>query len=925
MVFLPSAEGVASPQELAPAGGDHPSFLEVGEAAPAQAVAKSRIADALDPTKQNTLKVIEKLMEAPIIDPRQEKAYKTAAVTVDKVKNHIKSDLMKVVQMEILSQRVNELDAKKAMGLSGDVEHWLKQGATAMDTAIKSGAGCEDSHPGLCAGVQVQGHCGIKDYQQACPLSCHLCAMPPTFRLQNTQEASQKKDQERAGKQAALVAQEKDNKKIAAAARAFYTEESKGSKANAKVKSLRRKIANLESKLSTGKAANERNLKRSQVATESNKAKAKATKEAVQKKKKLKVTKGKADKTGVKTTKMLIKDEQATMKRRQKELKKARTQEFKDNKALSKLNQKKSEYEGAMAHLRSQKKELNQKSIENVAAKAKVHMSLGAEKHKRELAVETEQAQDKIADARMLARGKVFQKKLKKQFQQEAIAKGEREKLEIVSKEEQKRMQEFTAPGAERKIKGELSRADRDMINAKRKMERYRVKYGHLGLKLKIPAKLEHAYAVAKQSKSQVEELIKQLDAEQQSPAAQKLREAEVVAKGRFKKEEEKSLSLKKAISADKKQIDTFKKLDKKRRDMNKKAYDVAIKAAKKVATKAEKDYKDGVKKLKESQKKLDADEKKVAKDTVKPSQILQSQETVDKDREREKRKRKEIERNHEELLRLKTKLGKVLADVEKRKEEIKKEYATAKANRAQDIAFATAKAEKAKAAAKASTDNLKGVKDIIMNEHKLESAVMKAEAQYDKAQFSADAIASRVHVQKKIWEDAKKGEPAEIAAAKKKGEEKEKAKEEKEEKVKKEKASAKSKAAKKGAKKAEAAQATKEMLAVAKDAMKEAAAVAPAKDEKCTGSEDKHPKLCGIVKNHKHCGFAAYKDYCCGACAGARREMGDSGADPVQKLAAALSNSIDQANGAIEHAQRTESDSQSSLSGDDDVTSLME
>jgi len=749
--------------------------------------------------------------------------------------------------------------------------------------------------------------------------------MPPTFRLQNTQESSEKKAQERAGKQAAVVAKEKDNKKIASAARAFYTEQSKASNADTKVKILRKKISTLESKLSTGKATNERNLKRSQVETQNNKAKAKATKEAVQKKKKLKVTKSKPDKTGVKTTKMLIKDEEGTMKRRHKELKAATETEAKDNKALAKLNQKKSKYEGAVAHLRSQKRELNQKSVENVAAKAKVHMSLGAEKHKRELAVETEQAQDKMADARMLARGKVFQKKLKKQFQQEAIAKGEREKLEIVSKEEQKRMQEFTAPGAERKIKGELSRADRDMINAKRKMERYRVKYGHLGLKLKIPAKLEHAYAVAKQSKSQVEELIKQLDAEQQSPAAQKLREMEVAAKGKFKKEEEKSRSLKKAINADKKQIETFKKLDKKRRDMNKKAYDVAIKAAKKVADKAEKDYKEGVKKLKESQKKLDADEKKVAKDTVKPSQVLQSEETVDKDRETEKRKRKEIERNHEELLRLKTKLGKVLADVEKRKEEIKKEYESAKANRAQDIAFATAKAEKAKASAKSSADNLKGVKDIIMSEHKLESSVMSAEAKYDKAQFAADSIRSRVHIKKKILEDAKKGLPADVAAAKKKGEEKEKEKEEADDSAKKAKDAAKSKAAKKGAKKEEVAEATKEMLAVAKDAMKEAAVVAPAKDEKCTGSEDKHPKLCGIVKNHKHCGFAAYKDYCCGSCAGARREMGDSGADPVQKLAAALSTSIDQATGAIQHAQRTESDSQSSLSGDDVVAALME
>merc|ERR1719158_1693928 len=104
-----------------------------------------------DPTKQNTLKVIEKLMEAPIIDPRQEKAYKKSAQQVEEVKKHLKTDLMEVVKMEVLSQRVNELDAKKAMGLQTDADAWLFKGEQEMETAIHSGGGCMDSHPGLCA------------------------------------------------------------------------------------------------------------------------------------------------------------------------------------------------------------------------------------------------------------------------------------------------------------------------------------------------------------------------------------------------------------------------------------------------------------------------------------------------------------------------------------------------------------------------------------------------------------------------------------------------------------------------------------------------------------------------------------------------------------------------------------------------------
>merc|ERR1712100_352688 len=770
----------------------------MGAAPAAAAAAKARIADAIDPTKQNTLKVIEKLMEAPIIDPRQEKAYKTAAVTVDKVKAHIKNDLMKVVQMEILSQRVNELDAKKAMGIEGDVDNWLKKGGAAMETAIKSGSGCEDSHPGLCAGVQVQGHCGIKDYQRACPLSCHLCAMPPTFRLQNADEAKEKKMQERAGKSAATEAKEKDNKKIARAAKAYYSIEGKAGKARSKVRSLARKIGSLKSKLSTGKAQNERELKRSQVEAAANQAKAKGAKEAVTKAKKLKVIKGKADKSQIKSTKMLIKDQTATLKDRKKAEKKSRAKTKKDEKALDALEKKKAKYDGSMDYIRQTKKEIHNKRMENVKAKATVRMGLDQEQHKRELALETEKAEDKVADARMLVQDRSLKKKARKLYRQQAVANGEREKLEVVSKEEQKRIQQFTVPGAERKIKGELSRADRDMLDTKRK----------------IPAKLEHAYAVAKASKTKVEELIKQLDQEQQSPAATKLKEMEVVAKGKFKKEEEIARAIKKSIDGEKKQVALVKKADKKRREMNKKAFSAAVKGAKAIADKA------GKKKLAKARKGLTDYEKKIAKDAVEPSQVLGAEETVAEDKAATKRAEEAVERSDKSVLDLKQQLGKVTAAVEKRKEEIKKEYAQAKANKAQDLALLTARAEKATAAKKSSKQRLKGVKDVIVSEHKLESAVMKTESNYEKAEFEADAIESRLHTQKRMFEDAKNGEPADIGEAKKKGVEKEKEKEEAAAEKAKAAAKAKAKVSKSAKKKAEISQSTKEMILAAKQAM---------------------------------------------------------------------------------------------------------
>ena len=84
----------------------------------------------------------------------------------------------------------------------------------------------------------------------------------------------------------------------------------------------------------------------------------------------------------------------------------------------------------------------------------------------------------------------------------------------------------------------------------------------------------------------------------------------------------------------------------------------------------------------------------------------------------------------------------------------------------------------------------------------------------------------------------------------------------------------------------------------------------------KCTGNEDKHAKLCGIIKNHKHCGFAKYRDYCCGSCKGGKQ---------LSSLETSLGSSIKKADAAIQHAHKTEVDSKSRMSDPSEVTSLLE
>merc|ERR1719409_2725271 len=168
----------------------------------------------LHKNKQRDLRLVERLLKNPIIDPRTEKAYKRAAESVDKSKKAIESKLAKVEQMSIVANKVNEAQAKQAARLANAAGSDQQLAGTAMERAAKARAGCVDSHPGICAGVKVQGHCGIKAYAKACSLSCHLCSIKPGFVMGSPREKRHKAEVEKAGKHAAKEKAHKEKKKI---------------------------------------------------------------------------------------------------------------------------------------------------------------------------------------------------------------------------------------------------------------------------------------------------------------------------------------------------------------------------------------------------------------------------------------------------------------------------------------------------------------------------------------------------------------------------------------------------------------------------------------------------------------------------------------------------------------------------------------
>merc|ERR1712072_500150 len=273
------------------------------------------------------------------------------------------------------------------------------------------------------------------------------------------------------------------------------------------------------------------------------------------------------------------------------------------------------------------------------------------------------------------------------------------------------------------------------------------------------------------------------------------------------------------------------------------------------------------------------------------------------------------LSRTWADILKTKTLMGKTASELAQKKEASKVAFAEAKADKSQEVAFAAAKAEKAKAGFKASKNKLKHVKQMMKKDREGADNLHKTQHEYDKENFKAEGLAAAVAVSRDVLGDVKRGEPADLADAKKAGEVKADAAIEKEEQAKADKA----KAAKVVNKKESIDSSTKAFAAIAKDAMKaQAAATPPAPtDTKCQGNEDKHTQLCGIIKNHKHCGFAKYKDYCCGSCnAGGEKSLGDAHEDGIQRLENSLHKSIAEADVAMKHAHKTVVATKDSLSG---------
>merc|ERR1711975_6791 len=93
---------------------------------------------------------------------------------------------------------------------------------------------------------------------------------------------------------------------------------------------------------------------------------------------------------------------------------------------------------------------------------------------------------------------------------------------------------------------GELNVAKKDMVAIRQKMKKYAWKYAHLGIPWKVPAALEHAFAKAKMAKIKAEGVMRKLDEENNSPAAQKLKTVEIEAKKKFHFEEDTARGVKK-------------------------------------------------------------------------------------------------------------------------------------------------------------------------------------------------------------------------------------------------------------------------------------------------------------------------------------------------------------------------------------------
>merc|ERR1711959_871026 len=451
----------------------------------------------LHKNKQRDLRLVERLLKNPIIDPRTEKAYKKAAESVAKSRKKIKAKLADVEEMAIVADKVNEAQAKKAAALANAASGDEQLAGTAMERAAKARAGCVDSHPGICAGVKVQGHCGIKAYAKACSLSCHLCSIKPGFVMGSPREKRHKAEVEKAGKHAAKEKAHKEKKKIkerkAKASKAKEQRAKDMQKLAEAVKSLEQK----RKKLALAKGVKEKKLKAAKeqsllAAEQQTKAKEKLKKD------KAKMKGQKVSNNQVKWAKERAKKEQDRVKRKKKREKAAKKAHKDAVKKLKAARKRKAKYAAALEKLQKSKEEL---------AKKKEAKKLQAAKIKLEI----------VRKAK--ARAKVIGNK-----------------AELVSKAEKKRLRKLSTGGAKKRVLRELMRAKKEVTATRVKLKQISLKYKGLGKAFKTPPVLLSALKKAIAAKKLAEQQMMELNAEKHSPKAKRMKKKEIKAKVKAKK-----------------------------------------------------------------------------------------------------------------------------------------------------------------------------------------------------------------------------------------------------------------------------------------------------------------------------------------------------------------------------------------------------
>merc|ERR1711871_246404 len=749
------------------------SLVEVGEAsAPPEGIEPALINGAIhdlmekpqtDRRAKDVSSAIHKLMNDPVVDPRQRKAYQKAGAIVHAIQGKLEGALKTVVEEQLfVATHVTSKDVAKAESVAKEAHDLAHAAGEAVMEAAKShGVGCQDTHPGLCAGIQVQGHCGIKQYATACPLACHVCTAPLKFDNDDQQkEEALKQAEEKGGKAAIAKVRENAEKTRIKMKAAVNKQIMKVKIAKAKVDTAQETVERARILEEGMRSASEREEKAAAKMVLKAKAKAKLAKEKMEKDKKKKPVEKKPDDSAVKGEKSKEKEEEDELKKEGDRLKKNEKTQKEEEKKVKKLKKSRAAVGGQLDKVIKQREELEVKKKEAGEAKKLAEKLSGKEGEKMKKTIQKSTRDKAVYDNKIKYKRMKLQDKINQQTEQEGILNAKREKKEIVSKEERKQLQQLTAPGEEKRVKVSLMTADKDIKDLHAKFKRKASEYAHLGLQWTVPAEMNHQEAKAEKSKEIAEKYLTKLDKENNSPAAQELRKNELYAKEMVSMEDARFRALKKASDFEKKEVKKLEEDEKKRVETMKKEIGVSQKTAEKVLKDAADKEKKDQKAVKKEEENIKKTQDAAAKDTVTDEQITSAEASLDKSNLQVKREKRAIARKEKKIRKAKGKIVKAEEALAKEKTAAKAAAEQAKEANAVKMAKDKAVVENAKAVEKIASDKVKeeGMRSASEREEKAAAKmVLKAKAKAKLAKEKMEKDKKKKPVEKKPDDSAVK------------------------------------------------------------------------------------------------------------------------------------------------------------------------